>query len=186
MGLVAPWHVKSSRTRGQTRVSCIGRRILSCSTVPPGKSYSWLLSHFSYFLFYRQPGASLVAQLVNNLPAVQKTQVWSLSWKDLLEKEMATHSSILAWKISWTQEPGGLQAMVSQRVGHDWTTNTYCTWGMISMQFQEGADSRVCVLITQGFSLNPLVSLVDAVLQLFSSPSSSPHGPTVDVCGPPV
>ena len=53
------------------------------------------------------------------MPAVQETQVQSLGWEDPLEKEMATHSSILAWKISWTQEAGGLQSMESKRVGHD-------------------------------------------------------------------
>ena len=63
--------------------------------------------------------ASLVAQSVKNLPAVRETRVQPLGWEDPLEKEMATHSSILAWKISWTQEPGGLQSMGSQRVGHD-------------------------------------------------------------------
>ena len=63
--------------------------------------------------------ASLVAQLVKNLPAVQETQVQSLGWDDPLEKEIASHSSILAWKISWTEEPGGLQSMGLQRVGHD-------------------------------------------------------------------
>ena len=62
---------------------------------------------------------SLVAQLVKNLPAVQETRVQSLGWKDPLEKEMATHSSILAWEISWTEEPGGQQSMRLQRVGHD-------------------------------------------------------------------
>ena len=62
--------------------------------------------------------ASLVAQLVKNLPAVQETRVQSLGWEDPLEKEMATHSSILAWKISWTEEPGGLQSMRSHSVGH--------------------------------------------------------------------
>ena len=55
--------------------------------------------------------ASLVAQLVKNLPAMQETQVRSLGWKDSLQKEMATHSSILAWEIQWTEEPGGLQSM---------------------------------------------------------------------------
>ena len=55
--------------------------------------------------------ASLVAQPVKNLPAVQETQVRSLGWEDPLEKEMTTRSSILAWKISWTQEPVGLQSM---------------------------------------------------------------------------
>ena len=63
--------------------------------------------------------ASLVAQSVKNLPAVQETRVRSQGWEDPLEKEMATHSSILAWKISWTEEPGGLQSMGSQRIGHD-------------------------------------------------------------------
>ena len=63
--------------------------------------------------------ASLVAQSVKNLPAMQETRVQSLGWEDPLEKEIATHSSILAWKISWTEEPGGLQSMGSKRVGHD-------------------------------------------------------------------
>ena len=53
-------------------------------------------------------GASLMAQMVENLLAMQKTQVLSLGWKDPLEKEMATHSSILAYRIPWTEEPGGL------------------------------------------------------------------------------
>ena len=66
-----------------------------------------------------------LAQSVKNLPAVQETQVRSLGQEDHLEKEMATHSSILAWKISWTEEPGGLQSMGSQKVEHDWVTNTY-------------------------------------------------------------
>ena len=60
---------------------------------------------------------SLVAQLVNNLSAVQEAQFRSLSWEDPLEKEMAAHSSILVWKIPWTEETGGLQSMRSQRVG---------------------------------------------------------------------
>ena len=59
-------------------------------------------------------GASLMAQLVKNLPAMQEIQFQSLGWEDLLEKEMATHSSILAWRIPWTEDPGGLQSMGSQ------------------------------------------------------------------------
>ena len=62
---------------------------------------------------------SLVAQTVKNLPAMRETWVRSLGWEDSLEKEMATHSSILAWKIPWTEKPGGLQSMGSQRVGHN-------------------------------------------------------------------
>ena len=57
--------------------------------------------------------------MVKNLSAMQETQVRSLGQEDSLEKEMATHSSILAWRIPWTEQPGGLQSMGSQRVGHD-------------------------------------------------------------------
>ena len=63
--------------------------------------------------------ASLVAQRLKLLPAMWETWVRSPGWEDPLEKEMATHSSILAWRIPWTDEPGGLQSMGSQRVGHD-------------------------------------------------------------------
>ena len=63
--------------------------------------------------------ASLVAQTAQNLPAVQETQVQSLDREDPWEKEMATHSSTLAWRTPWTEEPGRLQSMGSQRVKHD-------------------------------------------------------------------
>ena len=59
-----------------------------------------------------------MAQIVKNLSALQGTQVQSLGWGDHLEKGMSTHSSILAWRIPWTEEPGRLQSMGSQRVGH--------------------------------------------------------------------
>ena len=62
---------------------------------------------------------AMVAQMVKNLPAMQETQVQSLGWEDPLEKEMATHSSILVWKIPWTEETIELQSMQSQRTGHD-------------------------------------------------------------------
>ena len=71
-------------------------------------------------------GASLVAQMVKRLPAMQETRVRSLGWEDPLVKEMATHSSILAWKISW-MEPGRLQSMGSRRVGQDWATSLHFT-----------------------------------------------------------
>ena len=70
-------------------------------------------------------GASLVTQSVKSLPAMQETQVPSLGRKDPLEKEVATQSCILAWRIPWTEESGGLQSMGSQRVGHDLVTNTF-------------------------------------------------------------
>ena len=70
---------------------------------------------------------SLAAPTVKNPPAMQETQemrVRSLGQEDPLEEGMATHSSILAWRIPWTEVPGGLQSMGSQRVGHDWATFT--------------------------------------------------------------
>ena len=78
-------------------------------------------------VFYR---ASLMAQKVKNLPAMQKTQVWTLGWEDPLEKEMVTHSNILAWKIPWMEEPGRLQFMGSQKVRHNWATNTHFLKGL--------------------------------------------------------
>ena len=80
-----------------------------------------LLTKFTFiFMDVHSLGlASLVTQSVKNLPAVQDTGVRSLDWEHPLEKEMATHSSILAWKIAWTEEPGGLQSTGSQRVGHN-------------------------------------------------------------------
>ena len=63
--------------------------------------------------------ASLIAQLVKNPPARQETWVQSLGWEDTLEKGTATHSSILAWRILWTEKPGRLHSMESQRAGHD-------------------------------------------------------------------
>ena len=65
-----------------------------------------------------------MAQTVKNLPAMQETQVQSLGQEDPLEKGMATHSNILAWRILWTEEPGGLQSVGWQRVRHNQVTNT--------------------------------------------------------------
>ena len=61
----------------------------------------------------------LVAQMVKNLPVMKETRVQSLDWEVALEKKMATHSNILAWRIPWTEESGGLQSMGLQRIGHD-------------------------------------------------------------------
>ena len=71
----------------------------------------------------------MVAQMVQDLTAMWETQVRSLGGEEPLEKELATHYSLLAWRIPWTEEPGGLWSMGSQRVGHNWATNThiYCT-----------------------------------------------------------
>ena len=68
---------------------------------------------------FRPARASLVAEKVKNLPAMRETWVLPLGGEDLLENRMASHSSILAWRIPWTEEPGGLQPIGSQKVGHD-------------------------------------------------------------------
>ena len=77
--------------------------------------------------------------MVKHLPTMWETWVRSLSWKVPLEKEIATHSSILAWKIPWTEEPGALQSMGSQRVGHDWATSH--TWHTLCF-LPGGSDSK--------------------------------------------
>ena len=64
-----------------------------------------------------------MAQTVKNLPAMRETGVRYLGWEDPQEKGTAPHSSTLAWRIPWTEEPGGLQPMASQRVGHNWVAN---------------------------------------------------------------
>ena len=72
---------------------------------------------------------SLVAQMVKNLPAMQETQVWFPGQEDLLEKEMTTPSSILAWGILWTEEPGRVQSMGLQRLRRSWVTDAHNEWG---------------------------------------------------------
>ena len=66
-----------------------------------------------------------IYRMVKNLPTRQEAWVQPLGWEDLLEKGMATNFSILTWRIPWTEEPGGLQSMGSQRIGHDWANNTF-------------------------------------------------------------
>ena len=80
---------------------------------------------FFFKFFFHLGWASLVAQTVKRLSAMQETWVRSLGWEDPLEKEMAAHSSILAWKIPWTVEPDRLPSMGLQRVGHDWVTSLF-------------------------------------------------------------
>ena len=75
-------------------------------------------------IIYTSKWASLMAQLVKNLPAVQEIWVQSLGWEDPLEKGTAAHSSILAWRIPWTEEPGGLQSMWRQRDRTECLTHT--------------------------------------------------------------
>ena len=84
-----------------------------------GSPLQWrLLTPVSFVSVQRHSRASLLAQMVKNPPVMQETWVQSLDEEDPLEKEMATLSSILAWRIPWTEQPGRLQSMGSQRVGH--------------------------------------------------------------------
>ena len=73
----------------------------------------------------KEKNMHVVAQTAKNLPAMQETWAPSLGQEDLLEKRMDSHSSVLAWRIPWTQEPAGLQSMGLQRVRHNWATNTF-------------------------------------------------------------
>ena len=103
---------------------------------------------------------SLVAQ-VKNLPAMQElqeTQVLSLGWEGPLEEGMATHSSILAWRIPWTEEPGGLQSTGSQRVGHD-GRDLACTHSKASLGTQLSQSAVYCCFYTFGPDIKILDSL---------------------------
>ena len=86
-------------------------------------TFTWIRAVKKDWIYSK--GASLVAQMVKNLSVMQETQVQSLGWEDPLENGMATHSSILAWSIPWTEEPCGLQSIGLQRVRHGWVTNTH-------------------------------------------------------------
>ena len=92
---------------------------ISRSGKSPGEGIGYLLQY---------SWASLVAQTVKNLPTMQETWVQSLGWEVPLEEDMATHSSIFAWGIPWTEEPGGLQSMVLQRVRHHWSNSSHITY----------------------------------------------------------
>ena len=85
-------------------------------------SFGCILQNYIY-LYKCMWGESPVAQRLKRLPAMREMRVRSLSWEDPLEKEMATHSSILAWRIPWREEPSRLQSTGSQRVRHDWATS---------------------------------------------------------------
>ena len=92
--------------------------------------------------------------VVKNPPAMQEMQVWFLCWEDPLEKEIATHSSILTWEIPWTKEPGGLQSMRLQRVGHNLATeqqqqNILCSEILLSYK----KEWKICHFQQYGWSL---------------------------------
>ena len=129
--------------------------------------------------------ASLVAQMVKHLSAVQETRVWSLGWEDPLEKEMATHSSTLAWKIPWTEEPGRLQSMGSWRVGHNWVTSLSLGGGAPAKSLQS------CLTLCNPSDCSPPGFSVHGILQArtlewivipFSRGTSQPRDQTLVSC----
>ena len=89
--------------------------------------------------------------MVKRLPAMRETRVWPLGWEDSLEKQMTTHSSTLVWKIPWTEEPGRLQSMGSQRVRHDWTTSLTLN-KQVLLTFPKLATLHSCSLIYHMYS----------------------------------
>ena len=110
-----PWRRKWQPTPVFLPGESHGRRNLMGYSPWVAKSWTWLM------------WASLVAKPVKNPPAMQETQVWSLDQEDPLEKWMATHFSVLSWRIPWTEKPSRPQSMGSQGVGHDWATKHTCT-----------------------------------------------------------
>ena len=104
-------------------------------------------------LCHFQAKAPLVAQMVKKLLTMQETWIWSLSRKDPLEKGMASHSSILAWRIPWTKEPGGLQFMEFRRVGQYWATNTFIQAKALRSQ---GSSKSSLSLISHLYLSSPL------------------------------
>ena len=120
--------------------------------------------------------ASLVAQMVKYLPAMQHTWVQSLSWEDPLQEGMATHSSILAWEIPWTENPGGLQSIRSQRIGHDWAAKQQ---QRLVWTIKKGVNSHRCLWIrrAQIHYLCPLLLIGSSMQQSFGTglpPSEHP------------
>ena len=108
---------------------------------------------------FLQWGASLVAQMVKNLPTVWEIQIRSLGEEDPLDKGMATHSSILAWSIPWTEEPGRLQSMGLQRVGHDWAANiSLSSWAGLACVFSLRLFSPLLRLIPRRQPSSPVLT----------------------------
>ena len=109
---------------------------------------------------------SFVAQLVKNLPAMQETWVWFLGLEDPLEKEMATHSSILAWRIPWSEKPGRLKSNGVTRVGHDLVTKpTYCD------VYSHCSECQIAINISTPVSIHFLqIKIADTSCLLYSYP----------------
>ena len=124
-------------------------------------------------LYFLEPLAylftSFVAQTVKYLPTMWETWVWSLGLEDPLQKEMATHSSIHAWKIPWTEEPGGLQSMGSQRVGHNWATSlSFIIFIIVILNFQSDNSNNQHVVLMLSLFLQIVSFCLFSCLVIFS------------------
>ena len=127
-----------------------------------------------------------MAQRLKHLPGMQETGVRFLGQEDPLEKEMATHSSILAWRIPWTEEPGGLQSTDSRRVGHYWATSLFfppfifISWRLITLQYCSGF-CHTLTWISHGFTCVPHPDPPSRLLP-HPSPLGLPSAPALSTC----
>ena len=167
MGLATLRHVGSSWIRDGTRVSCTGRRILYHWVT---REALWLIFYLCWSYFFR-----LITVVCSCILFFFLAEDWvqSLGWENPLEKEMANHSSVLAWKVPWTEEPGGLQSLWSHRVGHNWATNYWnlffvSTWrpiGGYSLPFSQSSIKRT----QRGSEIHTLVlEFIQGILHFLS------------------
>ena len=146
---------------------------------PHAKSWTRLSDWTDWLNCNLEMPASPMAQMVLNQPAMQEAWVRSLGGEDPLEKEMATHSSILAWRIPWTEEPGRLQSTGSQRVGHDWVSDT------VKLENHCSRSPSTCLLqVKMDFPGGPVVKTLPFPLPAGSLcfRTYSVHGPAPSQC----
>jgi len=123
---------------------------------------------------------SVVVQMVKHLSTMRETQVWSLGWEDPLEKEIAIHSSTIAWKIPWTEELGRLQSMGLQRVRHDWATSlTRCLMYRLSLLFSRSVSDEwirfVALPLTSQITLNKILSFLNLSVKIYKMRKQTPY-----------
>ena len=152
-------NINRKRTKPHDHLTCCRKNCLIKSKIPfwyknkPKKKLNKEGIEENFSMWWDFPGGWNYS-----LPAVQETWVWFLGQEDPLKKGMATHSRILAWRISWTEEPGGLQSMRSQRVGHDWATNIFT--------LTEARKPFLCIFIGST-SLGAMLELAQILTQWF-------------------
>ena len=126
--------------------------------------------------------ASPVAQMVKNLPAIQETEAQSLGQEEPLEEELATHFSILACRIPWTEKPGGLQFLGLQRVGHDWATNFHFSFHNVYLSFSSRRIKFNLLFKIPAFHFLKKFSLVFG-LEKFTAMYSEPRWLRIQISG---